>query len=106
MFEASHLILTACPSLETAKEIAQALVEQKLAACVKLLPQAQSTFWWEGQVKEEIEIQLLILTRGMLYDKVAQCIQDLHPYEVPEIIALAIHQGSPEFLDWIKQTCG
>ena len=95
------LILTNCPDEACANAIALALVEEKLAACVNLLPRVQSIYRWQGAVESASEIPLLIKSTAANYPAVEARIGELHPYEVPEIIALPITQGLPAYLNWL-----
>jgi periplasmic divalent cation tolerance protein len=95
------VILTNCPDDAVADRIARALVEQGLAACVNRLPAVQSTYRWQGAVERATETPLLIKTTRMRYTEVEQAIRALHPYEVPEIIAVPIEAGLAAYLRWI-----
>ncbi|AWR85601.1 divalent-cation tolerance protein CutA [Meiothermus taiwanensis] len=94
------------PDLETARRIARTLVHEELAACVNLLPGLTSVYRWQGQVEESSELLLIIKTRQERYPALEARIKALHPYQVPEIIALAIEQGSMSYLDWISESTG
>ncbi|WP_415032915.1 divalent-cation tolerance protein CutA, partial [Azonexus sp.] len=97
------LVLTNCPDTETARGIARALLTERLAACVSLLVPAVSLYRWQGALEEATEIPLLIKTRSAHYPAVQARIAQLHPYEVPEIIALPITHGLPAYLDWLTE---
>jgi periplasmic divalent cation tolerance protein len=97
------LVLTNAPDPETAKTIARQLVEQSLAACVNILPQLQSIYRWEGVIEEACEVTLLIKTTQARYTELEASIKSMHPYQVPEIIAMPIVGGLPQYLDWIAQ---
>ncbi len=104
MTESYIIVLVTAPSAESAEAIAHSLVEQKLAACVNLIPQVRSIYSWQGAVQSDEEILLVIKTRRQLFDeKLVPAVQALHPYEVPEIIALPIDMGARGYLDWIRQ---
>lgn len=92
------------PDLETARRIAHTVVYEGLAACVNLLPGLTSVYRWQGQVEESSELLLIIKTRQERYPALEARIQALHPYQVPEIIALAIERGSASYLDWIAES--
>lgn len=97
-------VLTNLPNLESAQVLAEALVEQQLAACVNILPPVQSVYRWQGQLMHETEVTLLIKTTEEAYTALEQAIRIAHPYEVPEIIALpATHVFSP-YADWVRQS--
>ena len=95
------VILTNCPDDETADRIARTLVVSGLAACVNRLAPASSTYRWQGAVERATETPLLIKTTRERYTEVEQAIRGLHPYEVPEIIALPIASGFAPYLRWI-----
>lgn len=95
------LVITNCPDEETANAIALALVEAKLAACVNILPRVQSVFRWQGVVESATEIPLLIKATSANYPALEAKIRQLHPYEVPEIIALPVTHGLPAYLNWV-----
>ena len=88
-----------------AKDITKVLLKHKLAACVSMIDNVKSTFSWDGEVCEEREILLMIKTRRNLYGKVKLVIEDMHNYNVPEIIALPIVDCSEDYLKWlVKET--
>ena len=96
------LVLITAGSEVEATKIARALVEQKLVACVNVLPGVRSIFQWEGEVTEEHEWLLMAKTVGQAFDQVAVVVKSLHSYHVPEVIALPIQQGLPEYLSWVR----
>jgi len=95
------LVLSTCPGSISAKKIARDLVTEKLAACVNIVPGVKSFFSWVGKVDSSDEHLLVIKTTLDLYDAVEKRIKKLHPYELPEIIAVPIHTGLAGYLDWI-----
>ncbi len=95
------LVLSTFSSRALAKKIAQSLVKEKLAACVQISSAIQSTYFWKGKICSEKEFVLSVKTKATLYKKVEKRILELHSYEVPEIIALPITQGSGEYLKWL-----
>jgi periplasmic divalent cation tolerance protein len=95
------LVLTNCPDEESANAIALALVEERLAACVNILPRVQSIYRWEGAVESATEIPLLIKATAANYSALETAIRDRHPYTVPEIIALPVERGLSAYLDWV-----
>ena len=96
-------ITTTTPSRELAQQIAETLVEKKLAACVQVSGPITSTYEWKGKVENEEEWYCAIKTRKDLFREVEESIETLHSYEVPEIIALPILDGSPAYLAWINR---
>lgn len=97
------LVLTNCPDLETADRIALALVENGLAACVNRLAPVESTYRWQGAIERATEHPLLIKTTRERYGELEQAIRALHPYEVPEVIAVPIAAGLAAYLRWIGE---
>jgi len=100
------LVMTTVDSAELAAAIATALVEQRLAACVQEMP-IRSHYRWEGCVQNDTETLLLVKTSRQSATAAMAAIRTLHPYDIPEIIALPIVDGLPAYLDWIKtEACG
>lgn len=97
-----QLILTTCPNEEVAKEIAKHLVTEKLAACVNILPNITSVYQWENELQCDNETQLLIKTQSDKFTRLSERINELHPYDVVEVIALNIQQGDKHYLNWIQ----
>ena len=95
------LVFCTCPDEPTAERIAAALVEQRLAACVNRIPGVVSTYRWKGEVQRDSECLLLIKTTIEHFDALRERIVALHPYELPEIVAVDIARGLPPYLDWI-----
>lgn len=96
-------VLCAVPNAETGQRIARTIVHEGLAACVNLLPGITSVYRWQGEVQENPELLLLIKTRQERYEALEARIKELHPYEVPEIIAHKIEAGLKSYLEWIAQ---
>jgi periplasmic divalent cation tolerance protein len=95
------LIFTNLPDLSTAQTLAHALVENRLAACVNILPAVESVYRWQGAVEQASEVTLLIKTVQERYDELEATIRAAHPHQVPEIIAVPIAAGLPAYLDWL-----
>lgn len=104
MSSAALVVLTNCPTEDVAERIATALVENRLAACVNQLAPARSTYRWEGRIEREIEIPLLIKTTAARYPEVEEAIRALHPYAVPEIVAIPVRAGFAPYLRWLDQS--
>jgi len=96
------VMLTTTPTREEAQKLARLLIEEKLAACVQLLP-IESFYVWQGQAQNEAEVLLLIKTRSALFEKAAARIKAVHSYTVPEIVALPFTSGFAGYLDWIGE---
>lgn len=98
------IVLITAPSSEVGKQIASSLVERKLAACVNIITSIHSIFRWEGEISSEEEVLLVVKSRAELFeDQLAPAVRELHPYDVPEIIALPVWKGSKSYLDWIGE---
>ncbi|MEO7067245.1 MAG: divalent-cation tolerance protein CutA [Rhodanobacter sp.] len=91
-----------CPDADSARLIANSLVGEKLAACVNQLAGVQSTYRWNGEVTTETEELLLIKTTASQFDSVKALLLVLHPYDVPELIAVPIELGHDAYLDWVR----
>jgi periplasmic divalent cation tolerance protein len=87
-----------------AANIARILVEKHLAACVNIIPEIQSIYSWKGQICDEKERLMIMKTRRSLFNELQAAVKELHPYEVPEIIAVGIEHGLPEYLQWINDS--
>lgn len=97
----SIVILCTTNSQESALNIAQTLVKNKLCACVNIIPKVYSVYSWKDKIETDEEYLMLIKTKKDLFEKVNNKIQEIHPYEVPEVISLDITEGSKSYLDWI-----
>ena len=96
------LVVYITASGENAKDLASALVREKLAACVNRIPGVESTYTWEGRVERDTEDLLIVKTRADLFDRLKKRVQALHGYDVPEIIAVPIAAGSESYLAWME----
>jgi len=99
-----RIVLTTAGSEEEARKIAYALVERSIAACVNVVPQVTSIYRWQGKVEEAREWLLLIKTTEAAFEQVRQLVAELHSYELPECISLAIENGSSRYLQWIEKS--
>jgi len=95
------LVITNLPDRAAAERIAEALVTQGVAACVNILAECTSIYPWEGKLERVSEVPLLIKTMRSTYPQLEAALRKLHPYEMPEIIALPVSAGLPEFLNWV-----
>lgn len=95
------LVFTNAPDRAVAMQLAQALVEQRLAACVNVLNGCTSVYRWDGAVETAEEVPVLIKTRAGRYAEVEDAIRKIHPYELPEIVAVPIVHGLVDYLDWV-----
>jgi periplasmic divalent cation tolerance protein len=98
------LVLTTASSKEEARKLGRALVERLLAACVNIVPQVGSIYRWEGEIEGAEECMLIIKTTRSAFARVRDAIRELHSYEVPECICVAIEEGTVEYLSWIGQS--
>lgn len=99
-----QVVLCTCPNQELAITIANKLVSEQLVACVNVMPQITSIYQWQGKIEQNSEVLLLAKTAKEKFDEVAKRIHQLHSYDVPEVIALDIQQGSSEYLNWISNS--
>lgn len=97
-----QIVLTTCPDAACAERIAQALVEEGLAACVNILPPMQSIYKWKGKIETASEQLLVIKSTLARFPAIRDRLRALHPYELPEIIAVPIADGLPEYLAWLN----
>ncbi len=99
-------VMTTTASVEDAQRIARALVEGQLAACVQVIGPLTSTYWWQDAIEEAQEYLCLIKTRRDRFEALAAAIRALHPYEVPEILAVPVAAGDASYLAWLDATLG
>ena len=97
----SLLVFTSLPDAASAQTLAETLVEQRLAACVSILGPARSLYRWSGKIEAAKEIPLLIKTQAARYPALEAAIRSLHPYELPEIVAVPVEFGLPAYLAWV-----
>ena len=97
------VVLTTLPNGNKARAFARALVEEKLAACVNVVPGLRSVYRWKGAVHDDPEVLCVVKTSRPRLKKLKQRLKSLHPYEVPELIALPITAGSEAYLRWLSQ---
>jgi periplasmic divalent cation tolerance protein len=94
-------ILCTCPDQESADKLAATLVEEHMAACVNIIPGITSVYRWKDRLEKDQELLLVIKTSTRAYKALEKRIQELHPYELPEIIAVPIIEGAPAYLEWL-----
>jgi len=100
------IVLTTIGSAEQAQVIARTLVDERLAACVNLLPDMTSVYRWEGAVQEDRERQLVIKTTREKIDALRERLHELHTYDVPEFLVLSVENGSSAYLHWMSESTG
>jgi periplasmic divalent cation tolerance protein len=96
-----RIVMITAPA-ETAGPMARALVERGLAACVNVVPGLTSIYRWRGKVEESSEVLLMAKTTSGAVGRLIEAVRELHPYEVPEIVSIAMSEGLPEYLRWIS----
>ena len=96
-------VVTTLSKQEDAERIARSLVEQRLAACVQIEGPIHSTYWWQGKIESAVEYRLVAKTRRDLYRDLEQSLATVHPFDVPEIVALPIVAGHQGYLEWLER---
>jgi len=99
-----RLVLTTCGSLEEARSIARTLVDRQLAACVNIVSQVESIYRWKGEVESSSECLLLVKTTERAVERLRETLTNLHSYDVPECIELAITDGNAAYLHWLEES--
>jgi len=95
------LVMTSLPDQAAAQELARTLIERRLAACVSVLAQCTSLYRWRGVVEDATEVPVLIKTTAGRYAELESALRILHPYELPEIVAVPVARGLPAYLEWV-----
>jgi len=95
------IVLCTCPDLATAQRLAAGVVERRLAACVNIVPGIRSIYRWQGRVQEGDEVLILVKTTRLAYPELEAWLLEAHPYDVPEVLAVPVQQGSADYLDWV-----
>lgn len=96
------VIFITAPNEDEAARIARSLVEARLAACANIVRNIRSIYTWQGSVQDDTEVLMVVKTREVLFEAVSDRVRELHSYDVPEIIALPIIDGSPDYLKWLR----
>ena len=97
------VVFVTVSSRREAKKVIAAVIKAKLVACVNVVPGIESTYWWQGKVEKAKEFLLIMKTKRTLFKKLVVCVKNNHSYTVPEIIALPITAGNPDYLKWIEE---
>src|SRR5688572_17743394 len=102
---AADILMVYCtvPDAETAERLARAVVSERLAACVNVLPGIRSIYRWDGAVESSDELLLIAKTARSSFDALRDRLVALHPYELPEIVAVKLDLGSPDYVDWVRR---
>jgi len=98
------LVFVTTPNSDEAEQIAGTLVSEQLAACVNIVGEIQSVYRWKGEVTRDKEALIIIKTTDERYAALESRVKQLHSYETPEVIAIAIEQGSAEYLSWLRES--
>jgi len=98
------VVLVTCPSQKVGERIGHALVEERLAACVNVIPGLRSIYRWEGKMHRDPEVLLVIKTRRARLAALTRRVKALHSYSLPEVIALPLAGGSSRYLDWVRKS--
>lgn len=97
------LVITTVPNERTAAEISRQIVEARLAACVTISNACQSFYWWENNIIQDQEFMLFIKSKKSLWPDLEKKLQEIHPYSVPEILALPVEAGLAKYLNWLAK---
>ncbi len=92
--------------VEKGQELTDFIVENKLGACVNVVPEVSSVYWWKGKVEKDKEALLVVKTLASKFGQLVEKVKEVHPYTVPEIIALPIVAGNEDYLRWIEESIG
>ncbi|RMB93327.1 hypothetical protein DUI87_30021 [Hirundo rustica rustica] len=92
-----------CLNEQIARDIARAIMDKRLAACVNILPKSSALYFWKGELEESTEILLLVKTRTSKIGELSNYVRSIHPFEIPDIVSLPIEQGNPLYLRWIEE---
>jgi len=98
-----YIVIYVTAPQDEAVDLAKTLVEERLVACVNIVPGLRSIYWWQGKVEDEPEVLCIMKTRSNLFESLRDRVRELHSYEVEEIIALPIVAGNLPYLDWIRE---
>jgi periplasmic divalent cation tolerance protein len=98
------IVLTTFPATGDVEDFARALIAEKLAACVNILPLMQSLYFWEGTIEKSEERQMVIKTTLSRREELEARVKSLHPYETPEFLVVPVSEGSSEYLAWLRLT--
>ena len=96
------IVFMTAPNREEAAKIVRTLLEEKLIACGNIVDSVSSLFWWKGKIEDEKEVLVIMKSHEKLFKKLSERVTELHSYDVPEILALPIVDGSSSYLDWLK----
>jgi periplasmic divalent cation tolerance protein len=104
--DSAILVFTTLGDVDDAQALVRRLVSSHLVACGTVIPSVRSVYMWEGKLQDESEALVLLKTRRELWDELEKTVRDLHPYDVPEILALRVETGLPEYMSWLMGQTG
>lgn len=96
-------VLTTAPDKSVAESLASSVVEERLAACANLIPGVTSIYRWEGEIRTDAEVLVVFKTTDDRFNALRDRVLELHPYDVPEVLALPVPEGSADYLDWVRE---
>ena len=99
-----YLVVLITTPVEKGEEIANFIVENKLGACVNVVPEVKSTYWWKDNIERDREALLVVKTSFKKFEELRERVKEVHPYTVPEIVALPIVAGNTDYLNWIEES--
>ena len=99
------LVLVTAPDLKTGRSLAKAALAARLAACANLVPKMESHYWWRGKMERGAEVLLIFKTTSTRLAALEKLVIELHPYDTPELVALALSSGNRRYLDWLESSC-
>ncbi|MCX7794426.1 MAG: divalent-cation tolerance protein CutA [Thermodesulfovibrionales bacterium] len=100
------VIFITAPDEDISARIARALVEERLAGCINIVKDIRSIYFWQGKIEDEPEVLMVVKTKKKLFNKLKDKVKSIHPYTVPEIIAMPIVEGSEDYLKWLEDVTG
>ncbi len=103
MVKSKYIVILITTPKDKAQHIIRHLLEQKLIACGNIVKEVQSLYWWEGKICDDEESLIILKTKSSLFHKVIKEVKKVHPYKIPEIIALGLNNGNKEYLKWIDE---
>lgn len=104
--EGVAVVLVTVPDAETAERVGRTLVEERLAACVNVVPGVTSLYRWDGALRQTAEVLLIVKTTVRAFPRLRERVLEIHPYDVPEILDLPVRAGESRYLDWVRQGVG
>jgi periplasmic divalent cation tolerance protein len=95
------VVMVTAATLEEASSISDQLVRSRLAACATIIPKVHSTYWWEGKLMTDQEAMIFLKTTSEKFQALQEAVQEMHSYKVPEIIAMPVSKGMPQYIEWV-----